>query len=126
MSIESVKKFYEAVSKDESMKQKFVELSQKHQGQSMDEAKMKAITEEEVLPLANQMGYPFSMDDLKAYGEEMQHANMNCELSGGELEAVVGGGTCLNFCVIAGVDAETGKFRLATCFFIGAETAGWR
>lgn len=30
MSVENVKKFYEAVSKDELMKQKFVELSQKY------------------------------------------------------------------------------------------------
>ena len=52
MSVENAKKFYEALSQDESLKQKFVELSQKYQGQPMDEANMKLITEEKVLPLA--------------------------------------------------------------------------
>ena len=91
LSTENVRKFYEVVSQDEAMKQKFVELSQKHQGQPMDEAKAKLITEEEVLPMAKQMGYSFTMDDLNAYGEEMQQANMNRELSDSELKAVSGG-----------------------------------
>ena len=76
----------------------------------MDEAKMKAITEEEVLPLAKQMGYSFTMDDLKAYCEVMQQANVNCELSDSELEAVVGGGLV---CVIVGVGGG------GVCVFFG-------
>ena len=96
MSIENVKKFYEAVSKDETLKQKFVKLSQKHQDQPMDKAKMKSIIEEKVLPLAKQMGYSFTMDDLKNYEMEMQTASMNCELSDSELEAVTGGAFCLS------------------------------
>jgi len=36
VSVENVKKFYEALSQDEAMKQKFMELSQKYQGQQMD------------------------------------------------------------------------------------------
>lgn len=70
MSVENVKKFYEAVSRDESMKQKFVELSRKYQGQQMDEAKAMAITEQEVLPFAQQMGYSFAMNDLKTYDKD--------------------------------------------------------
>ena len=66
MSVENVKKFYEAVSHDEAMKQKFVELSRKYQGEAVDEAKARALTEQEVLPLAAQMGYSFTMDDLNA------------------------------------------------------------
>ena len=52
MSVENVKKFYEAVSNDASLKQKFVELSQKYQGQPLDEVKALSIMELEALPLA--------------------------------------------------------------------------
>ena len=127
MSVENAKKFYEALSQDESLKQKFVELSQKYQGQPMDEANMKLITEEKVLPLAAQMGYSFSMDDLKAYGEDMQQAKMNCELSDEELQAVAGGfiacfiigagnqgGACVGF----GVDSQ----GQPTCIGLGVTT----
>ena len=121
MSVENVKKFYEAVSQDEALKQKFVELSQKYQGQPMDEAKGMSLMEQEVLPLAKQVGYSFSIDDLKTYEVEMQQAKMNCELSDEEMEAVTGGGEWLNFCIVAGVDGNTGKLKVAACFFIGAE-----
>ena len=104
MSIESVKKFYEVLSQDESLKQKFMELSQKYQNQPMEEAKYMSIMEKEALPLAAQMGYSFTMDDLKSYGEEMKQADMNRELSDEEMQAVVGGAGDL--CVILGVPAN--------------------
>ena len=125
MSVENVKKFYEAVSQDESVKQKFVELSQKHQGEEMDEAKGMSLMEQEALPLAAQMGYSFTMDDLKAYGVEMQQANVNRELSDSELEAVTGGGY---FCIYGGggdgvvcviIGASDGKYP-KFCFIFGA------
>ena len=87
MSVENVKKFYEAVSKDELMKQKFVELSQKYQGQPMDEAKAMSVIEQEGLPMAAQMGYSFTMDDLKSFEQEMQQARTGCEMSDEELQA---------------------------------------
>ena len=116
MSIENAKKFYEAISQDDSLKQKFVELSQKYQGQPMDEANMKLITEEKVLPMAKQMGYSFSMDDLKAYGEEMKQADMNRELSDAELEAVTGG---IFACFIIGAGNEGGA-----CVGFGVDSQG--
>ena len=124
MSVENVKKFYEAISQDETLKQKFVELSKKYQGQPMDEVKGMVITEQEFLPLAAQMGYSFTMDDLKAYGEEMKQANMNRELSDSELEAVVGGkfvcfvigaGDQGGFCLGIGLDSQ-----LQICVLAGA------
>lgn len=122
MSTENVKKFYEAISQDESLKRKFVELSQKYQGQQIDETKAMTVVEQEALPLAAQMGYSFSKDDLKIYGEEMKQANMNCELSEEELQAVAGGAlTCFgigsgdgNFCFLMGFDT---KWQL--CFYYG-------
>ena len=114
MSTENAKKFYEAVAQDEAMKQKFVELSQKYQGQPMDEAKSISLMEQEALPIAAQMGYSFTMDDLKAYGEEMQQANMNRELSDSELEAVAGG---VFFCTLQG---NTDQVRF--CILIGSDS----
>jgi len=124
MSVENVKKFYEAVSQDESMKQKFMELSQKYQGQQMDEVKAMTFTEQEVLPLAAQMGYSFTMDELKAYGEEMKQADMNRELSDEEMQAVTGGFFLCVFggggnnvvCVLLGMNSDGTK----TCTVIGA------
>ena len=102
MSVENVKKFYEAVAQDEALKQKFVQLSQKYQGQPMDEEKAMALTEQEVLPMAAQMGYSFTIDDVKSYELAMQQAKMGCELSDEELQAVAGGETLL--CVFCGFD----------------------
>jgi predicted ribosomally synthesized peptide with nif11-like leader len=119
MSVENVKKFYEALSQDEAMKQKFVELSQKYQGQQMDEAQIMAVTEQEVLPLAAQMGYSFTMDDLMAFGKEMKRANMNCELSEEEMEAVTGGREVINpvvWCINNGLSNWSG---ITYCFIIG-------
>jgi bacteriocin-like protein len=110
MSIENVKKFYEAVSKDASLKQKFVELSQKYQGQPMDEEKAMALMEQEVLPLTVKLGYTFTVDDLKAYSEEMKQAGMNRELSDEELQAVVGGNTFTGFCLLVGyIHVDNGR-----------------
>jgi len=117
MSVENVKKFYEALSQDEAMKQKFMRLSQKYQGQQMDEEKVMDITEQEVLPLAAQMGYSFTMDDLKSYGEETKQAGMNRELSDEELQAVVGGGgSGTNICIFIGV--PSGDFS-GFCLLVG-------
>ena len=132
MSVENVKKFYEAISQDETLKQKFVELSQKYKGQQMDEAKAMVVTEQELLPMANQMGYSFTMDDLKAYGEEMKQAKMNRELSDEEMQSVVGGnggvvqcpligvgsGDVSGFCFIGGSFRSSSGSRL-TCVLVG-------
>ena len=127
MSVENVKKFYEAVSKDEALKQKFVELSQKYEGQPMDEAKGMSILEQEALPIAKQLGYEFTMDDLKSFSEEMKQAGMNCELSEEEMQAVAGGipgdGARGNFvfCLMLGFGTWSGRptIDFAACFFVG-------
>ena len=91
MSVENVKKFYEAVCQGETLKQKFMELSRKYQGEALDADKVAMVLEQEVLPLAAQMSYSFTMGDLKTYEMEMQQANANCELSDEDLLAVAGG-----------------------------------
>ena len=103
MSVENVKKFYEAISQDEALKQKFVELSQKYQGQPMDEVRALSIIEKEALPLAAQLGYSFTIDDVKSYELAMQQAKNGFEMSDAEMEAVTGGGW-IRFCTFFGYD----------------------
>lgn len=120
MSVENVKKFYEAVAQDSALKQKFVELSRKYQGQPMDEAKAIAIMEQETLPIAKQMGFSFSMEELKAYGIESEQKNTNRELSDTELATVAGGGNYTGFCILAGIITHTwdnGQYTSFTAAF---------
>ena len=91
MSVENVKQFYEAISRDEAMKQTYMESYQKYQGQPMDEETALSLVGQEGLALAQQMGYEFTLDDLKSYGTEMKQAKMNFELSDEEMQAVAGG-----------------------------------
>ncbi len=117
MSVENVKKFYEELSQDGSLKQKFVELSRKYQGQPMDEAKAMSLMEQELLPMAKQMGYSFTIDDLKAFGEEMKQENINRELSDAELAAVAGSDGTQLVCAFIGVGDGAGASGF--CLLVG-------
>ena len=117
MSVENVKKFYEAVSQDKELQQKLIELSKKYQGQQMDEAKEMAIMEQDALPLAKQLGYDFTMDDLKAYGEKKRQADTDRELSEEEMEAVAGGTGI--FCLSIGYNTDFDCIDGGLCIFWG-------
>lgn len=91
MSIENVKKFYEVITQDESIKQKLIELSPKHQGETMDEAKSKLLLEQEILTLATKMGYSFSLEEWKQFGAMTKQLHDECELSDEEMQTVSGG-----------------------------------
>ena len=122
MSVENVKKFYEVLSQDKEMQQKFIDLNQKYQGQQIGEAKAMTLMEQEALPLAAQMGYSFTIDDVKSYEMAMQQAKFGSEMSDEELQAVSGGNVLTDFCLFVGIDAETGE-RVSCwttfCFILG-------
>ena len=99
MSVENVRKFYDALSQDKEMQQKFIELSRKYKSETVNEAKVDSIVEQDIMPLAKEMGYDFALDDLKAFGAEKEKANMNCALSEEEMQAVAGG---IFGCIICG------------------------
>ena len=94
MSVENVENFYAAISQDETVKQRFNELNQKYLGVAMNAAKTDAILEQELLPLAKELGFEFTLAEIKAYGEEVQQAKLPCELNDSELEVVSGAGWC--------------------------------
>ena len=136
MSVAEVKRFYEDVTQNESLKQKLVELSQKYQGQPRIETKVMSNLEQEVFSFARERGYSFTMDDVKAYSEEWKHFPANYELSDEELQAVVGGdgtsffcflfggpqdgGGAEGFCFLGGKGSYNGQS--STCFLYGQAT----
>ena len=69
----------------------------------MDEVRALSIIEKEALPLAAQLGYSFTIDDVKSYELAMQQAKNGCEMSDEEMEAVTGGGW-IRFCTFFGYD----------------------
>ena len=133
MSVENVKKFYEALVQDKMIQQRFNELNQKYQGMAMDAAKADAIMEQDLLPLAKELGYEFTLAEIKIYGDALKQTKMQNELIDEEMEAVAGGGLiCVGvgfnedvrvvidvkgYCVLLGFN-DTGGF----CFLIGAGT----
>ena len=132
MAVDDVKKFYEAMSKDKEMQQKFMDIFQKYQESPMDEGRAVEIMNQEVLPLAQHMGYSFSMDDLKAYGEKMMQKYGNCELSEEEMQSVaggailgvdffciIGGGGSGVVCVFLGLNDWVGTQKPKFCFLVG-------
>lgn len=124
MSAENVKKFYEALSRDSDLQQKCRELSQKHQGESLDEAKLARMAEQDWLPLAAERGFSFTWDELFEYGRELQQDKNNGELSDEELLAVSAGLACSGlgqnvtdddgFCFVLGFN-KTGEW----CIWFG-------
>ena len=121
MSVENVKKFYDVLAKDEALKQKFMDLSKKHQGKPLDEAKAMELAELEYLPLAKQMGYEFSLDDLKSYGDQVKQGCQGAELSEEEMKAVAGG---IFGCIICGGGDKYETDGRGGCIFIGTDSTG--
>ena len=91
MSAENVKRFYEAITRDEGLRQKLAELSQKHQGEAADEEARIRMVNEDVLPLAEEIGMPFTLEELKQYEKSMNKRNGDNELNDAELQSVAAG-----------------------------------
>ena len=121
MSVENVRKFYEAVSQDKGMQQKFIDLSRKYKSDTVDEARVDSIVELDIVPFAKKLGYDFTVDDLKAFGAEMEKSNMNCALSEEEMQAVAGG---IFGCIICGGGDKYETDGRGGCIFIGTDSTG--
>jgi hypothetical protein len=132
MAKENVGKFYDKLAQDAALAAKLNEMDKdfaEKNGASSDDAAMreKAVAAV-VIPLAQEVGLPFTLEELKEYEQE-QLKEMN--LSEDELDQVAGGsktkvyrkGTSsgLNACAYLGVGLgqtrKNGKY--AVCFFIG-------
>ena len=95
MTIENVKKFYEALAKDPALQQKLTDIFQRYQSESIDPAAAARLVTKEILPLAEEYGTPFALDDLKRHEFNLWHAGASAqssgELSEDELDDVTGG-----------------------------------
>lgn len=93
MSKENVKLFYEALGKDKTLQEKFSALGKKHGGQKLGEAQAESIYQQELIPLAGEAGYDFTLSELKEYTGEAEQPGMR-EVSEEELASVAGGAYC--------------------------------
>ena len=133
MAKENVGKFYEKLAQDAALAEKLNALdkdfAEKNVTSSNDAAMREKAAEAIVLPLAEEVGLPFTLEELKEYEQE-QLKEMN--LSDDELDQVAGGSGGkrsksleptggLNACAFVGVGfgqtRKNGKY--AICFILG-------
>ena len=106
MAKENVKAFFEALSKDESIQQALKAKELAYTGIKEDR---EAIVKEVLIPVAEEAGYAFTMEELKEFEKGMRPEG---ELDEDELEAVAGGLTW-GICVMAGLGGGD------MCFIVG-------
>lgn len=115
MSTDTVMRFYQEIIKDQSKLARIQELNASFDGEELDESKRLKLAQEHILPLAENMGYSFSIDDLTDFVKiKAAEYKESGKLSEPELEAVAGGANfAVGVCVILGA-AAYGPF--AFCF----------
>jgi len=90
MSKENAKLFYEELAKNEALQGKFEVIGKKYEGQKFDEVQMDLICQNEILPIAKESGFEFTLAELKEYKQEVTQPQSG-KLSDEELDAVAGG-----------------------------------
>lgn len=116
MSMENVKKFYQAVATDESLRVRLSALNKQYDGEALDEEKKAALVEKLVLPIAAEKGLDFTMEDLRQYNENINKRSEDGELSSDELDAVAGGLKIGGICFIIGLG---GVIAVGVCQIAG-------
>ena len=131
MSKENVRQFYNRLAEDTAMQERFKEMNARlvegFNGERPDGNQMDELFRKELLPVAKDAGFEFSLDDLKAYAAEAKEttAGTCCmqrdgELADSEIAAVVGGGmTCA--CVCGGAGGVNSEKMI--CIVIGVSTS---
>ena len=117
MAKENVKAFFEALSKDEALQQALKEKEVAYTGMKEDRA---AIVKEVLLPVAEEAGYAFTLEELKEFESSMQAEG---ELAEDELEAIAAGGVkTWGACMVVGVAGGTSCIVLGVgiCLIAGA------
>ena len=108
MPAENVKAFFEALSKDGVLQKALREKELAYTGAKENR---EAVVAEVLIPVANEAGYDFTLEDLKAFEKSMQ---VEGELAEDELEAVAGGGMNWGLCLLGGIGGGG-----ESCFVIG-------
>ena len=97
MAKENIKAFFEALSKDEALQKTLKEKELAYAGAKEDR---EAIVKEVLIPVAEEAGYDFTLEELKEFEKSMRPEG---ELDESELEAVAGGVEDWGLCVLAGI-----------------------
>ena len=84
--MEKVKKFYDALAKDEGMQARLAKLSEKYEGAQPSADAAAA----DLIEFATSEGHAFTKQELDAFGESVKKDGVS-ELCDDELEAVAGG-----------------------------------
>jgi len=117
MSKENVKLFYEALAKDKALQEKAIAIGKKYESQKLDDAKTNFIYQQELVPLAKDAGYDFTLAELQEYASEIKKPGMR-EVSEEELTAVAGGQACA--CAVPGFGGITDTDMACICAGIGS------
>jgi predicted ribosomally synthesized peptide with nif11-like leader len=122
MSKENVKLFYEALARDKALQVKFAGLGKKYEGKKPDEAQTDLIYRNELVPMAKEAGYAFTLAELKEYAAAARKPAMReiteeelAGVAGGNCACVVGGGGNLDGHKCACVVGGGGKGGGTTC-----------
>ena len=116
MAKENVVKFYEKLAQDVALAEKLNALdkdfAEKNEGSADDAAMREKAVEAIVLPLAKEVGLPFTLEELKEYEQDQMN---NMTLSEDELDQVAGGGKKLG----TEDGPSMGGNGMLACAFIG-------
>jgi hypothetical protein len=128
MAKENVGKFYDKLAQDAALAEKLNALdkdfAEKNEGSADDAAMREKAVDAIIIPLAKEVGLPFTLEELKEYEQE-QLKEMN--LSEDELDQVAGGSrwkikcSGRNACAYVGVGLGKTKKngKTAFCFIVG-------
>ena len=97
MANENIKAFFEALSQDESLQQALREKELAYTGAKENR---EAIVQEVLIPVAEEAGYAFTLEELKEFEKGMR---LEGEIDEGELEAVAGGTNMWGACAVVGI-----------------------
>ena len=90
MALENVKAFYKELEANQELQKKIAAADAAYNGDTEDK---KAAVEAIILPIAKEVGFDFTAEELISFKPSAQ--NEDCEFTEDELEAVAGGGWCL-------------------------------
>jgi predicted ribosomally synthesized peptide with nif11-like leader len=128
MSKENVKLFYEALPENRSLQEKFKKANEKYAGQKIDKEAINLILQNELLPIAKEAGFDFTLDEFKEYAQENNQSAAG-RLSDDELAAVAGGtGACVvggggeGGCLCAFYGQGSTLYEQGACFIVGVFT----
>ena len=116
MSAETIKQFYAALAADPQRRLQLQQLNTTYRGQALDETQRLALIREHVLPLAEAMGFSFTIDDLKNYeAQTLASIHRGRQLSSEELDVITGGGGPSGLCHLLGMAPNISPYWLNGC-----------